>query len=129
MPLRLSITFIAVGSIASILESKLFIESQFYLGTYLIVAGLMLISNCRFMFNHKVFHIMAYIGYNLSLYVYIIHIAVGKSWDLFASRWDLTDSLFYNNVRALAILSTTLLISWTIYKIKCIAFIKRIARF
>ena len=113
----LSIVLIFLGSIACIFEKRLFLESQFYLGTYLVVVGLILISGISIITNRKT--VLGYIGQNLSLYVYIFHIAVGKSWDLFATKIKITQTSLYQNTRAIFVLGITLLISLAIYKAKC----------
>ena len=55
--------------------------------------------------------ILSFIGKNLSLYVYIYHIAVGKCFDIVASRHHLWRVEWFQNSRAFMVLGVTLVVS------------------
>ena len=111
------IAAILFGSVWSVFERALFLESQFYMGTCVVVSAL-LIWAIKF-FNMGT-NWLEFIGKNLSLYVYIIHIAVGKSYDLFVTKCfpkSIKSNLYIYN-RPFLIICTSLLIAYAIYATK-----------
>ena len=63
----------------SLLERIIFVESQFYMGTYIAVIALF----CFCMTYPNGYNkTIQYIGKELSMYIYILHIAVMKICDL-----------------------------------------------
>lgn len=57
-----------------------------------------------------------YIGKNLSIYVYILHIAVGKSIDLLAEKNHLWQYAAFKYSKVFIIIILTLFISYLIYQ-------------
>ncbi len=101
------IIFIAGGCLA-IYERTLFRESQFYVGTYIMVFALVLIAVRK---PESEIKILGYIGRELSLYVYIFHIAVGKTFDVVARELAFRDTSFYTWGRAACVLLLSLAVS------------------
>lgn len=83
------------GFFLAVVERFTFIESQFYIGTYVVVFSLF--TACIRHPDVKIAY-LNYIGRNLSLYVYILHIAVGKCLDLLAEKNHLWHTLLLNTV-------------------------------
>lgn len=98
------------GTALSLLERNLFVESQFYLGTYL-TAGAMFIwaVTCPEASGKDDF--LTYVGRELSTYVYILHIAVGKTFDLIAAKASMESADLFRYTRAFLVLGTTLLVA------------------
>lgn len=104
------------GSLLSLGERKFFVESQFYLGTY-IVAGAMMIYAMKYNQRFHENSLLTYAGRELSMYVYIIHIAIGHTVNIVAMKIGIDMQKFlYVNVFFVLILSV--LISQGIVYIK-----------
>ena len=91
-------------------------ESAYFIGSYIIS----LVLAMKAIQNHKLGQnkIINFIGKELSLYVYIYHIAIGKILDLLASKYHLWNNRFIMNSRVFIILFFSLLLAYLIYKIK-----------
>lgn len=104
------------GSLLSLGERKFFVESQFYLRTY-IVAGAMMIYAMKYNQRFHENSLLTYAGRELSMYVYIIHIAVGHTVNIVAMKIGIDMQKFlYVNMFFVLILSV--LISQGIVYIK-----------
>lgn len=101
-----------MGSAWSLFERLIFLESQFYIGTLFVVISLLIYA---ITYPDKGNESLAFVGRNLSLYMYILHIAVGKSLDLFASKYDFWSSNLFLFNRAFLIITLTLLFSYLLF--------------
>ena len=81
---------------------------QVYIGTYICVVSLCLLSVWYPDLKYKR---MGVVGDKLSLYVYIYHIAVGKIFDLFAQKYNLWHNVLFKTTRPLLVLSTSLAVA------------------
>lgn len=115
------IIFIAGGCLA-IYERTLFRESQFYVGTYIMVFAMVLTAVKK---PESEIKLIGYIGRELSLYVYILHIAVGRTLDVVARELAFRDTAFYTWGRAFLVLILSLLVSQGVVSIKKLAGRKR----
>lgn len=103
------------GGILAAFEHLNIANAQFFIGNYIMVFVLIIMSikypdaDCK---------ILSFIGRELSLYVYILHIAVGKSINIIASGLEIQNRIFYQYGRAFIIVILTLLISYAIFKFK-----------
>ena len=59
-----------------------------------------------------------FLGQELSLYVYIYHIAVGKSVQLFATHYHLFNYRWFKYTQSIIILIITLLICYLYFRLK-----------
>ncbi len=87
---------------------------QFYLGTYLTVGSLFLLALQNPGMDNRA---LGYIGRELSLYVYILHIAVGKCYDLVAGKFNLWGKTWFIVTRPLIVVIGSLLAAWVVHKI------------
>ncbi len=115
------IIFIAGGCLA-IYERTLFRESQFYVGTYVMVFAMVLTAVKK---PEAEIKLLGYIGRELSLYVYILHIAVGRALDVIARELAFRDTLFYTWGRAFLVLILSLTVSQGVVSVKKLAGRKR----
>ena len=102
-----------VGGCIAIVERMYFEESQFYVGTYLTLAAMM-----TYAIRHPEggSRLLVHIGRDLSLYVYILHIAVGRVLDITAGKLGLRESGVYLYGRAVLVLLLSLLVAECIYQ-------------
>lgn len=100
------IILIVSGGVIAILERFTFGETQFFVGTYLMVAAMFIWAIREPSAGH---HILEHIGRDLSLYVYIFHIAVGRVIDTIIGALRLKGAIGYNYSRAFIILLTSIL--------------------
>lgn len=117
IPLNIPVSsFIVIaGGLLAIYERTVFREAQFYVGTYIMVAAMIIIAIKKPTSEVK---FLGYIGRELSMYVYILHIAVGKMTDIIAREFGFRETNFYTWGRAFIILIATLLVSLAIVQIK-----------
>lgn len=101
------------GFFLAVVERFTFIESQFYIGTYVVVFTLF--TACIRHPDVKIAY-LNYIGRNLSLYVYILHIAVGKCLDLLAEKNHLWQYTAFNYSKLFLIIILTLILSYIIHQ-------------
>ena len=109
-----AVIFIAGGCLA-IYERTLFRESQFYVGTYIMVFAMVVMAVRK---PEKEIRFLGYIGRELSLYVYILHIAVGRATDILAREIGLRDTVFYTCGRAFLVLIFSLLAAQVVVSFK-----------
>lgn len=102
----------------SLIERKLFFESQFYIGSYITWLSLMLWAMCHPNAGNPV---LVHIGRDLSMYVYITHIAVGKVIDFLGGRLHMWGHTPYYIARPFVVLLLTLLVAELIFTGKHIA--------
>ncbi len=117
LPYFISIMIILFGCILSIVERFLFREAQFYIGTYISVFFMIVVAINVPIPRSKISTFFEYIGKNLSLYVYVLHIAVGKSMDLAANKLLIHRKPWYIYGRCLIILTISLIISLFIHQV------------
>ena len=95
---------IFLGTILSLGERAYFTESQFYLGSY-IVTGAMIVYAMKYKENS----FLTYVGRELSLYIYIIHIAVGHMVNITAMKHGISMQIFsYINMFFILVISVLL---------------------
>lgn len=101
--------FLAAGAILggcfSVFEHFCFGEAQFYVGNYISVLCLFTLA----LRHPNAKGALVTIGRDLSLYMYIFHIAVGKVVDLSAGKLHVNKSVFYVATRPFIVLFTSLL--------------------
>lgn len=102
---------IVLGNCFSIFERFIFVESQFYIGTYVAVLSMIIWAIKQQSCNEKM---LSYLGRELSLYIYIIHIAVGKTVGYIASTLHIQNENIYLYSRAFIILFVTIVFSLVI---------------
>lgn len=88
---------------------------QFYVGTYISVICLILIS---VWYPRRQMKGMAFIGNKLSMNVYLYHIAVGKVFDLIAGKKHLWGNQLFRISRPVLIIVCTLVLSYFLYSVK-----------
>lgn len=99
------------GGFISIYERFHFTEAQFYIGTYLTVAAMFILAIKK---PDAGGNILEYIGRELSLYVYILHIAVGKIFDLIAQKNHLWGNDVFTYSKCFLVLLSSLLIAFVV---------------
>lgn len=109
---RVAMLLWVCGGIVAIMERFTFGESQFFVGTYLMVA-VMCITAIKY--PQCNFRLLKHIGRDLSLYVYVLHIAIGKVVDISARAAGLNGSYLFAYGRAFCILCASLLVAEIIY--------------
>lgn len=108
------ICLIAIGAVMSVAEAQLFNVSQFYIGNYVMVFALVVI--CIKYPGLKI-PFLYHIGKDLSMYIYILHIAVGKLYDLFAVQiFGVVPAVYY--VKPVVILAVVILLSECVFRVK-----------
>lgn len=99
---------IFLGTILSLGERAYFTESQFYLGSY-IVTGAMIVYAMKYNEKFKENSFLTYVGRELSLYIYIIHIAVGHMVNITAMKHGISMQIFsYVNMFFILVISVLL---------------------
>ena len=99
---------IFLGTILSLGERAYFTESQFYLGSY-IVTGAMIVYAMKYNEKFKENSFLTYVGRELSLYIYIIHIAVGHMVNITAMKHGISMQIFsYINMFFILVISVLL---------------------
>ncbi|MBP3656326.1 MAG: acyltransferase [Clostridia bacterium] len=81
---------------------------QFFIGSYITFFAIMIISIKYPTLNQPV---LTFIGRELSLYIYILHIAIGKTYDLVASHYNLWKKPLYFFTRPLVVVVGSLLVA------------------
>ena len=111
----------AVGCVAASVERILLNRScQFFLGSYLTFFSLMILA-IKFPALHLPF--FCYAGKNLSVYVYILHIAVGKAYDIVAAKFNLWGKLPYVATRPIVVMAGSLLAAFLVHS--CVTWCSR----
>ena len=104
-----------VGSVSAVIEIFKKGSLQFYVGTYLAVTALIVFSIYFPSWKIKPMH---YIGANLSLNIYIFHIMVGKTLELFATKHNLWQRGWFTMLRPFLVLAVSILFAWLIANMK-----------
>lgn len=104
-----------LGCGVSLLERKLFFESQFYIGSYVTWIALMVWAIRNPDAGNG---LLVHIGRDLSMYVYILHIAVGKGVDLLGGKLRLWGHTPYYIARPAVVLVLTLLVAEAVFSVK-----------
>lgn len=99
----------------SLVERKVFFETQFYLGSYLTWICLMLWALRNPDSGNR---ILVHVGRDLSMYVYILHIAVGKTVDFLGGKLHFQGHTPYYLVRPFAVLILSLAVSECVFRAK-----------
>ena len=110
-----AILLVCFGGILAIVERKYFGETQFFIGNYIMIFAMIILAIKNPNFENK---LISYIGRELSLYVYILHIAVGKVITIVARLNGWTGRKFYLYGRAFTVIVITLLIAMLIVEVK-----------
>ncbi len=104
------------GFLISVDEKFKMGESGYYIGSVLImIVTCLKCIQCPTYKGRFIGKVLYFIGKNLSLYVYIFHIAVGRLFEILASRKNLWTVDWYMNTRAFIIILTTLIVSLIIF--------------
>ncbi len=107
------ITIAFAGMLLSVKERTVIgFESQFYVGTYITVAALCC---CCVAHPNAKIRVLNHIGRDLSLNIYILHIACGSGISLAAKYMGLWGNENYSLLRPFFILAATLLVSELIF--------------
>lgn len=101
-----------LGSLLAVAERYLVAKNcQFFVGSYISLAALFIAALKKPDMDNRV---LGYIGREMSLYVYILHIAVGKTYDIVASRWSLWKNTAFICTRPFVVLAGSLLAAFVI---------------
>lgn len=123
IPLCCFYATIAIGLGIAVAETLNIGVVQFYMGTYLALASMCILSVTRPQMGNRV---LEFIGQKLSLYVYIFHPMIGKMIDLAANKikihsadglMSLSKTSAYLYSRPIIVLLACLLIPFVIYKV------------
>ena len=114
------------GEALSLLERNLFQESQFYLGTFITVGALFIYA---IIYGQEFGKdgLLTYIGRELSLYIYILHIAIGKCFDIIAAKDVLENMDMFHYTRMFIVLVVSIYSAHILYLIK-VSLIRRIKK-
>lgn len=117
---NLALLFAAfLGCCLAVGERFILRESQFYIGSAITCLSLM----CWAIKNpQKGAPLLVHIGRDLSLYIYILHIAVGKTGDLMGKEFHWWGKMPYYILRPFVILLVTILLSEAVFR--CVQLIK-----
>lgn len=107
---------IFLGSILGLIERAVFMESQFYFGSYIVVAAMMIYA-LKYNYKFRSDNFIVYIGRELSTYIYIIHIAVGHTVNLIATKHGISMKKF-SYVNMFFVLAISILLSQCIVSIR-----------
>ena len=113
IPNSILLTLSVAGCCLAVGERFALRESQFYIGSAITCLSMM----CLAIRNPQSGSpILVHIGRDLSLYIYILHIAVGKIGDLMGKEFHWWGHLPYYIIRPFAILLITILLSEALYR-------------
>ena len=112
--LRLFPLLMIVFQICAVVEGYAFSIAQFYLGSMLLMATMMIYAIMRPNVHCKP---MEFIGDKLSTYVYILHVAVMKIWDSVTGKLHIADRPLVKWTRPLMTVVLSLIISYIVYYI------------
>ena len=113
--LRILPALAVVFQACAILEGYVFPVAQFYLGSMLTAAAVMIYAIMKPDLRCGP---MEYIGEKLSVYVYILHVAVMNTWDLAASRLHISQVTAVKWIRPALVILLSVGISWLVYLVK-----------
>lgn len=114
LPLRkpLLIALMLLGCCLSIAERFLVAEAQYFVGSYITVAAMFVLAIKEPDWGGRV---LSYIGRELSLYVYVLHIAVGQVVNLFLGVLRLWQTPVSDYGRAFMVLTASLIAAWVLH--------------
>ena len=106
---------VVVGVVLEALECNMFGDCQFYIGSYLIVFAMMI-----FAIKHPSaeWKLLTHLGRDLSMYIYIFHIAVGKVVDISAKNAHWWGKNPYYIGRPFLVMALSLLLAEVIWQSK-----------
>lgn len=105
------------GSVCAVAESFLWGNSQFYVGNYITVFAMFLYA---LKFPDAAHPVLLHIGRDLSVYVYLFHIAVGKAFDFLGSYAGFWGKNLWYILRPPAVLAGALLFAELIFRGLCL---------
>ena len=105
------------GSVCAVAESFLWGNSQFYVGNYITVFAMFLYA---LKFPDATHPVLLHIGRDLSVYVYLFHIAVGKAFDFLGSYAGFWGKDLWYILRPPAVLAGALLFAELIFRGLCL---------
>ncbi len=108
---------VTVGAALAVIEAKLTVNSQFYIGNYLQVAGMFIWGIKNTTAGWKA---MVFAGQKLSLYVYIGHIIVGFWIKRCAKVINIVDTVAFHWLYPIAVVLLSMVLSGVVYAIVCI---------
>ena len=107
------------GSFLACLEMYLFKQSlNSYIGTYFQLISLISFSLKEIKNTNKAFTFLSYVGRNLSDKIYIYHNAIGKTIKLISNKIGFINQLWFSYGRFILVLSSTLVFSFLLHKLK-----------
>ena len=115
VPTWVLLALIPAGCVLAVVERFALRESQFFLGSYVTVAAMFLLA---LRYPNGGGKVLSYVGRELSMYVYILHIAVGKMFDLLASTFSLWQNPWFVYSRALLVMAGALLSALLLVQLK-----------
>lgn len=89
-------------------------NAQFFVGNYIQVFALIVMAIKNEDYKSKLLGFIGYVGRELSLYVYILHIAIGKSIHIIARMLEISHRKFYLYSRAGLTVAISLLVAYLI---------------
>lgn len=115
---KATLVLIAVfGCICAVLEYKLFGDCQFYIGSYVTVFAMFAYA---LIFPNPAQPILRHIGKELSMYIYLFHIAVGKIMDLIAKYTGLWGKDIWYIIRPFAVVVASVTFAELIFRVRCL---------
>lgn len=105
------------GCICAVLECKLFGDCQFYIGSYVTVFAMLAYA---LKFSNSPQPVLRHIGKELSMYIYLFHIAVGKIMDLIGKYAGLWGKDTWYIIRPLAVVAASFAFAELIYTVRCL---------
>ena len=99
----------------AIYEARKFGDILMYCGSHLTTITLSLMA---VWYPEKQVRILEYIGNKLSMYIYIFHIAVGKTWDLIATKCHLWGNGTFKALRPMIVVACSILVAQVIIMVK-----------
>lgn len=103
-----------VGGLLAVWERFTFGEAQFFLGTYVMVVAMFILA----LKNPALDGVLGYIGRELSLHVYILHIAIGRTLDIIANKLGINKLTTYLYTKVFIILALSLTCAYLLNYLK-----------
>ena len=103
------IAAVLVGCFISLIEKVLLTESQFYFGSYIMCVAIFIF--CM-KYNESISQSVEFMGRELTMYIYVIHIAVMKLLDLFC-KFDGFYGVVYSWIRPIVVIIVSAALSYT----------------
>lgn len=124
LPLRKSYLFslTIIGCIISVFECMRFGDCQFYIGSYLSSFAMLIYA---FKYPDASSPLLYHIGKDLSMLIYILHIAVGKSMDLVGKYVGLWGKDIWYITRPMLVFCISLFLAELIFQVRCAVLTKK----